>query len=193
MSINLGLSDLDIALKRAEILTDPTQTGMLPEFSTGARTKIRINGKLMGAATDVSYTVEGNFEPLQTIDNYMPVEIMPHQCLIRAELKSFIHPDSSAAGDGMFTILQSYLHTPTATLEFVDRLGNLIFAARGSFTSMRGSISIKAASTLSVSFLGYYFRDFTQQTYSPIKLSLLDLLKSKANARIDQATDAISS
>ena len=189
----IGGGDLEIAMERARILIDPTNNHQLPEFGTGARSKIRINGKLIGAATDVSWSVEGNFEPLQTIDNYMPVEILPHQCVIKAELRSFIHPDYSPAGDHMFTILQAYLHTPTATLEVKDRMGNLIFAARGSFTSMRGNVSVKQLSTYSVSFMGYYFRDFTQQSYSPVKLSLLDLLKQKAKARLDQAKDAILS
>lgn len=187
------LSDLDLAVERAKIISDPTNTKQLPEYTTGARTKIRINGQLIGAATDITYSVEANYEPLQTIDNFMPVEIMPHQCVVRAELRSFIHPDLSPAGSHMFTVLQAYLHTPTATLEIVDRLGNLIFAARGSFTGMRGNISIRSTGNMTVSFLGYYWRDFTQQDYSPVKLSLTDLLKQKAKARYNQAKDAITS
>lgn len=187
------ISDLDLITERAKIIADPTNTKQLPEYATGARTKIRINGQLIGAATDITYSVEPNFEPLQTIDNYMPVEILPHQCVVRAELRSFIHPDLSPAGSHMFTILQAYLHTPTATLEIVDRLGNLIFAARGSFTGMRGNISVRSVGNMTVSFLGYYWRDFTQQDYSPVKLSLTDLLKQKAKARYNQAKDAISS
>jgi hypothetical protein len=189
----LGGGDLELAIERAKLVADPTNTKQLPEYSTGARSKIRINGQLLGAATDVSWNVEANMEPLQTIDSYMPLELLPHQCLVRAELSSFIHPDYSPASQHMFTTLQAYLHTPTATLEVVDRLGNLIFAARGSFTSVRGNISVKQVSKFSASFLGYYFRDLTQQAYSPVKLSLLDLLKQKGKARLDQAKDSILS
>ena len=189
----IGGGDLELAVERAKLIADPTNTHQLPEFSTGARSKIRLNGKLIGAATDVSWSVDANFEPLQTIDNYMPVEIIPHQCVVKAELRSFIHPDYSPASQHMFTILQSYLHTPTVTIEIMDRLGNMIFAARGSFNAVRGSVSTKQVSTMSASFVGYYFRDFTQQAYSPIKLSLADLLKQKAKARVDQAKGAILS
>jgi hypothetical protein len=189
----IGGGDLELAIERAKIIQDPTNNHQLPEYSTGARSKIRINGKLIGAATEISWTVQGNFEPLQTIDNVMPLEIMPHQCVIRAEMKSFIHPDYSPASQHMFTVLQAYLHTPTATIQVMDRLGNMLFAMRGSFTELRGSVSAKNISTMSASFLGYYWRDFTQQEYSPIKLSLLDLLKQKAKARVDQLTDAVLS
>jgi hypothetical protein len=189
----IGGGDLELALERANIISDPTNNHQLPEYSTGARAKIRLNGQVVGAATDISWAVEGNMEPLQTIDNYMPVEILPHQCVVRVELRSLIHPDYSPASQHMFTILQAYLHTPTATIEVMDRLGNMIFAARGSFSSVRGSVSVKQISTLSASFVGYYFRDFTQQTYSPIKLSLADLLKQKAKARVNQLKDAILS
>jgi hypothetical protein len=166
-----NFSDLEIALERAKIEIAAAKSGekipVLPEFATGARSVIYVNQKKVAAALDVSWSVNVESFDIRTIDSQLPWETIPGQISIEASLRRFIHPDRTAAGDHLFTIIQAALHTPVAALEVRDRLGNLLFFARGSFTSLQGQVSVGQMGTVSVKFQGYYWRQNDQQYFDP--------------------------
>lgn len=167
--INSGLKDLaksvfsdqELAAERALITSDKP----LPEFFTGARAKVLVNGSPIGAALEVNWNVSTNVEEIRTIDSSLPWELVPGQIQIKASLKRWIHPDRSLAGDGMFSTIASLLHQPYVSLELRDRLGNIIFYAKGMFVSMNGTVGNNTVGVQSVDFIGYYFRENVNQSF----------------------------
>lgn len=158
-----------IALARAEIeLKDPKKVITFPEFSTGARSIIYVNDQRVAAALDVSYNVSIEHTELRTIDSQLPWELMPGQITVEATLKRIVHPNSTVTQDHLFTIIQAALHTPYAGLKIQDKLGNVLFYAKGSFTSLQGQIAIGQANIETVRFQGYYWRQNDAQAFYPV-------------------------
>lgn len=163
-------TDLFLATERARLEIIDAAKGIrrpYPEYSTGARSVIRINNKRIAAALEVNWSINIEHQELRSIDSYLPWELIPGQVSIEASLRRFVHPDSTAAGDGLFTIIQAALHTPYAELEVRDRLGTLLFFARGSFTSLQGAVAQGQVTVESVKFQGYYWKQNDEQGFVP--------------------------
>lgn len=175
MAVNLDvdksiiLGDLEIANERRKIESSIVngKTPVLPEFNTGARAKLTINGNTIGAALDVSYSVSANMMELRTIDQFLPWEIIPGQMTIKANLRRIVTPGRSLGGDGLFSTMQAYLHQPYASIEIRDRLGILQFYAKGMFTDIQCNIQAGQITVEGVSFVGYYWRENVKQDFTP--------------------------
>lgn len=168
-------SDAQLAVQRADLINeDPL--AVLPEYFSGARCKLLVNGKTIGAALEVNWSVTSQMTEIRTIDNFAPTELVPGQMSIAASLKRIVDPRRTLGGDGLYSTMTSYLHQPYSSIEVRDRLGNVIFLARGMFTSLRGGVSNGQLGVESVEFVGYYWRENVNQEFSPKKLSFGDRL-----------------
>jgi hypothetical protein len=152
---------------------------VFPQMGTGARAKLTVNGKTIGAALEVSYSVTANTTEVRTIDQFLPWEIVPGQMLIKANLRRIVDPDRTLGGDGLYTTMQAYLHQPYASIEIRDTLGNLQFYAKGMFVDLQGSVQAGQLSVEGVSFVGYYWRENVKQDYTPEPESGLTQLGKK--------------
>lgn len=173
-----AFDDPKIAFERAKLLNE-NPDAKLPEYFSGARCKLLINGNTIGAALEVNWSVTAQMTEIRTIDNFAPIEIVPGQMSISASLKRVVDPRRTLGGDGLYSTMTSYLHQPYASIEVRDRLGNVIFLARGMFTNLRGSVSNGQLGVESVDFVGYYWRENVNQEFSPQKQSLLSNLKDR--------------
>lgn len=166
----------------------------LPSYSTGARALVYVNQKKVAACLEVAWSVSVETQEVRTIDSQMSWELVPGQIRVSASLRRLIHPDRTAAGDHLFTIITAALHTPTATLEVRDRLGNPLFIAKGSFTDLEGSVSVGRVSVESVKFVGYYWRQNDQQAFEPEirNLGPLDAAAQLGRAKLGAITGLAS-
>ena len=159
-----------------------------PEYFTGARAIIWVNQKKIAAAMDVSWNVSIDTKELRTIDSYMPWELIPGQTKVTASLRQIMHPNRTVTSQGLFTIIGAVLHTPYATIEVRDKLGNVMFFAKGMFTDLEGSVGTGALGIESVRFTGYYWRQNDQQSFDPeignkdLASRMLSLGKAKLGA-----------
>ena len=191
-------NDYDIVNKRAELtrnaIIDGRPEPVFPEWVTGSRAIVYVNQKKVAACLDVSYKISIQSEPVRTIDSFMPWEIVPGQISVEATLRRFMHPEQTAASDHLFTIIQAALHTPYATLEIRDRLGNPLFVATGSFTDMEGQISVGAVGIESVRFQGYYWRQNDIQAFDPeiASKSFADKLKEAGTSKLGAINGVLS-
>ena len=164
-------NDIEVAKKRTEeekkALTKGYKSPVFPEFGTGARAKLLVNGKTIGAALQVSYSVSANITEVRTIDQFLPWELVPGQMSIKASLRRIVNPNRTLGGDALYTTMQAYLHQPYASIEIRDRLGNLQFYAKGMFTDMQCDIQSGQLSVEGVSFVGYYWRENVKQDFTP--------------------------
>lgn len=164
------LNDIQIAKKRQEAEKDALFGGykspVFPDFGSGSRAKLLINGKTIGAALQASYSVSANITEVRTIDQFLPWELVPGQMTIKASLRRIVNPNRTLGGDALYTTMQAYLHQPYASIEIRDRLGNLQFYAKGMFTDMQCDIQAGQLTVEGVSFVGYYWRENVKQDYS---------------------------
>lgn len=167
---NPVIGDLEIAAERtaeeARALAKGYKSPVFPEFSTGARAKLLINGKTIGAALQASYSVSASVTEVRTIDQFLPWEIVPGQVTIKANLRRIVNPNRTLGGDALFTTMQAYLHQPYASLEIRDRLGNLQFYAKGMFTDLQCDIQAGQLTVEGVTFVGYSWRENVNQEFS---------------------------
>lgn len=165
------ISDLDVAQQRrsaeSDALFGKRASPTFPEFGTGSRAKLLINGKTIGAALQVSYSVSANITEVRTIDQFLPWELVPGQMSIKASLRRVVTPNRTLGGDALYTTMQAYLHQPYASIEIRDRLGNLQFYAKGMFTDMQCDIQAGQLTVEGVSFVGYYWRENVRQDFTP--------------------------
>jgi len=180
--IGASLTDLDTALERTKIqINNPD--AILPNFVTGARAKILIAGKPIGAALNITWSVNIKMEELFTIDSQIPWEIIPGQIMIRASLSRFIDPFNDVAGAGLFSTIQANIHQPYVTLQVSDKISNNLFTAKGMFSDISSTISNGSVGLESVNFVGYYFRTNVQQDFDAnVASSFEGLIKSKAQS-----------
>ena len=175
--------DLTTAKQRTEeelkAIAERRKSPVFPELSSGARARLTINGKTIGAALDVSYSVTANITEVRTIDQFLPWEIVPGQMAIKANLRRIVDPNRSLGGDGLYTTMQAYLHQPYAAIEIRDKLGNLQFYAKGMFTDIQANIQAGQMSVEGASFVGYYWRENVKQDYAPEPEGATDFLKKK--------------
>lgn len=161
-----ALSDIDLAAERAKLQFEKPDK-QLPQYVTGARAVLLVNGKPVGAAFDVSYNVSTQFTEIRTIAQFLPWELVPGQMMIKASLKRVMNPDRTFGGDGLYSTIQAVLHQPYSSLEVRDRLGNLLFYAKGMFSDIQGSITSNQLGVESIQFIGYYWRENVSQEYEP--------------------------
>jgi len=173
-----AFSDPLLAFERAKLVTKNPDAN-LPEYFSGARCKLLVDGKTIGAALEVSWSVSAQMMEVRTIDSFSPWEIVPGQLTIKASLKRIVDPRRSLGGDGLYSTMTSYLHQPYSSIEIRDRLGNVIFLARGMFTDLQGNVANGQLGVESISFMGYYWRENVSQEFSPQKLDFLDALKNR--------------
>jgi hypothetical protein len=173
-------SDLDLAAERARKSRDNPEK-LLPEYFTGARCKLLINDKVIGAALEVSWSVRSELNEVRTIDNFLPTEIVPGQMTITASLKRVVDPRRTLGGDGLYSTITSYLHQPYASIEVRDRMGNVIFLARGMFKDISGSVGNGRLGVESVDFIGYYWRESVNQEFSPSKQDIFSNLVNRVS------------
>lgn len=185
--LDQALSDVDIALERVKAVAKKPGVN-LPDYFTGARAKLMINGNTIGAALEVSWTVNSSMQEVRTIDNFLPVEIVPGQMSIKATLKRVVDPRRTLGGDGLYPTIQSYLHQPYAQIEIRDRLGASIFLAKGMFTDLQGSVANGQLGVESLSFVGYYWRENVSQDFNPDPAGVSALANTFSKNSLPQRT-----
>lgn len=193
---NFISDDTKIAIKRGQLEWENRHSNKkFPEFASGARSVIYINEQRIAAALDVSYSVNIESTELRTIDAQLPWELIPGQISIEATLRRVVHPSNTVTQEHLFTIITAALHTPYAALKIQDKLGNTLFFAKGSFTSLQGQVAVGQTNIESVRFQGYYWRQNDSQSFYPDPAAsggsmLLRLSKAKLGAvmAIKQAT-----
>lgn len=165
---NIGteaISDAELALLRQQAEFEARKGELFPEYFSGARARLLINGKTIGAALEVNWAVSSQVTEVRTVDATVPWEIVPGQLQIKASLKRIVDPRRNLASDGLFSTLQAHLHQPYSSIEVRDKLGTLVFLARGMFTDIQGTVSNGQLGIESASFTGYYYRENVRQEF----------------------------
>ena len=145
--------------------------GKLPFYSSAARTFIKIGGKPLGVAQDLSWNVSYTATPIYAIDSPFPYDIDIGQCMITARLGSIIDPTKGPEVDSMMHVMASAVHAPMCEIQALDRgTGTSIFFARGLFHGISGNISIGKISSWNANFTGVAYQHYVAQSFKPYSI-----------------------
>jgi hypothetical protein len=98
------------------------------KYITGARTIIRINGKLAAFAFSVAWTINTQQDELWTVDDWTPAEFAPKRISVEGTISGFHIPGKSPTALLISPNLLSFLFHKYITIEVRDRTtDNLLF------------------------------------------------------------------
>lgn len=90
------------------------------KYMTGARTVIKVNGRLLGFAFSVSWNINTEQTEIYTIDDPLPHEIAPKRISVSGTLGAFIIPGRSATAEVIQSDMKSFLVNKYITIEVRD-------------------------------------------------------------------------
>jgi hypothetical protein len=106
------------------------------KYMSGARTVLKINGRLYGFAFQVSWTVNTEVTEIRTIDDVLPVEIGPKFISISGTIGALMVPGQSVEAEILQSNMLSFIFDKYITIEVSDSAtGNLLFRTNKAFIS----------------------------------------------------------
>lgn len=99
------------------------------QFMSGARCTLKVNGKLCGFAFGISWTINTTYTEVNTIDDYLPYELVPQRVTVEGTISALHVPGTSPSTQGWQPDVLSFLFAPYISIEARDSATNqLIFA-----------------------------------------------------------------
>ena len=131
---------------------------------TGARSKILINGKVVGLFTNCSWSIRQGKEPLFVLGRYSPGEIVPTtQEAVNLTLTGYRVVDAGPYKVGNATLLKDLLNEEDFSVMILDRqTGKAIFKAVGCrVTGWSSGVAQRSASDIRLEVIGLLAEDET--------------------------------
>lgn len=131
------------------------------QIQTGSGVVVKVNGKVVGFATGLTFTRSQNLKVIHEVDSPFAAEIAPTTYSVSGNMTGFRLRDSGGldgAGKGNqimdLSTVDSYFYQKYATIEVVDRVSNkMMYSFRGVlFDQDSWSITTKNIITFSASF-----------------------------------------
>lgn len=180
----------NIANQYQAALKSASGKALLPTYSSGARSYIRVAGKALGVSQDFRWQINAQATEVRTIDTNLPWDLIPNQIMISGSLNQIIDPTKSLESQALFHTIQSMVHQPYVEMQVLDAAGHSIFFARGMFTGMTGQVARGQLSNWGANFQGVAYQHNVFQEFQPYPVGLfadaLDLvndLLGKASSR----------
>lgn len=130
------------------------------KYASGARTVIKINGKIASFAFGVSWRITTQVTEIQTIDDYLPYELAPQRVTVEGTISALHVPGQSPGTelwqpDALNFLFQQYL-----TIEVRDVTDQLLFYTNTAMiTSRSEDIRVDALSNVQLSWKAIGFQD----------------------------------
>lgn len=134
------------------------------QYSSGARTVIKINGKPVGFAFGVSWNITTDFVENRTIDDYLPAELMPTRVSCEGSISALHIPGQSATTQMWQADVLSFLFHRYIQIEVRDSQSDklLFFTSKAVITSRREDIRVDSLSQVSLTFKAIGWKDEKQ-------------------------------
>lgn len=108
------------------------------KFMSGARCTLKINGKLVGFAFAISWTINTMVTEVNTIDDYLPAELAPQRITVEGSISALSIPGVSANTENWQPDVLSFLFAPYISIEARDSATNqIIFATDKAMVTTR--------------------------------------------------------
>lgn len=99
------------------------------KFMSGARCTLKVNGKLVGFAFAISWNINTTVIENNTIDDYLPYELVPQRVTVDGTISTLHPPGTTASTLGWQPDVLSFLFQPYVSIEARDSATNQIIFA----------------------------------------------------------------
>lgn len=120
------------------------------KFMSGARCTLKVNGKLVGFAFGISWTINTMVTEINTIDDYLPYELAPQRVTVEGTISALHIPGVSASTENWQSDVLSFLFQPYVSIEARDSGTNQIIFATDKATIVSRTEDLKVDSLSSV-------------------------------------------
>lgn len=133
----------------------------MAKYLSGARCVLRMNGKIVGFAFGISWTIATEAVEINTIDDYMPYELAPSRISVSGQIQGFRIPGSGPGQALLQTDSLNFLYQRYIEIEVRDsQTNNLIFLTkRALVTSRTENVRSDALSEMTLNFKAIGFAD----------------------------------
>ena len=90
------------------------------KYASGARTIIRINGKIAAFATSVAWNIQTTVSEIRTIDDFLPAELAPKHIAVNGTISGLHIPGQGATAELIQPTLQTFLRQKYINIEVRD-------------------------------------------------------------------------
>jgi hypothetical protein len=126
----------------------------MAKYLSGARCVLRLNGKIVGFAFNISWKISTAVTEIMTIDDYFPHELAPSRISVSGTISGFRIPGSGPTQQLLQADALSFLHQRYIQIEVRDtQTDNLIFLTKHALVTSRSeNISTSALATMKLDF-----------------------------------------
>lgn len=137
------------------------------KYSSGARCILKINGKIVGFAFGISWRINTPVMEINTIDEDLPVELVPQRQSVEGSISALHIPGTSAGSELWQPDVLSFLFNRYIAIEVRDSQTDdvLFFTAKAMITSRQEEIRVDQLSNVSLSFRAIGWRDERAPAY----------------------------
>ena len=129
-------------------------------YASGARTILKINGKISGFAFGISWKITTQVTEIQTIDDYFPYELAPQRISVEGTISALHIPGQSAGTELWQPDMLNFLFQQYVTIEVRDTTDALLFyTTQAMITSRSEDIKVDALSNVQLSWRAIGFKD----------------------------------
>lgn len=150
-----------IANNVAQNISGIISTKPTAKYASGARTTLKVNGKLCGFAFGISWRINTSVTEIQTIDDYFGYELAPQRVTVEGTI-SALHIPGEGVGvqlwqpDALNFLFQQYI-TIEARDSATDQL--LFYTSKAMITSRQEDIRVDQLASVQLSFRAIGFQD----------------------------------
>ncbi len=130
------------------------------KYASGARTTLKINGKVAAFAFGISWKIQTAVTEIQTIDDYFPAELAPQRVTCEGSISALHIPGQSAGTELWQPDALNFLFQQYITIEVRDTTDQLLFyTSKAMITSRTEDIKVDSLSNVSLSWKAIGFQD----------------------------------
>jgi len=151
-----GLLD-NVASNLAGIISTRPQA----RYASGARTTLKINGKIAAFAFGVSWRINTAVSEIMTIDDYFPTELVPQRISVEGTISAMHIPGTSAGTEIWQSDSLNFLFQQYISIEVRDSATDalLFFTNKALITSRSEDIRVDSLAQVQLSFKAIGFQD----------------------------------
>jgi hypothetical protein len=137
------------------------------KYASGARTVLRINGKIVGFAFAISWRIATTYREVETIDDPIADELVPMRIKVDGSISALHIPGLSAGAQLWQADPLSFLFHQYITIEVRDSVTNdlMFYAPRAMITSRQEEVRVDELANVSLTFIAIGFRDEKTPAY----------------------------
>lgn len=145
----------------ASQLTGIVAAKPIARYLSGARCILRINGKIIGFATSISWRINTNATEIRTIDDYLPYELAPTTIEVKGSIGGLRIPGSGPTVEQIQSHLLNFLHQRYIEIEVKDAQSNntIFLTKRALITGRSENVRSDALADISLDFTSIGFVD----------------------------------